>query len=549
MLFQLTPEGQNLLENDPFSTILTRVVFGSESGYTLTPPLSGVRGNVVHEGDVVWAPTQVENDVVKYRVFVDAQVPGFKFGEIALYAGSVLFGVGVSSSEIEKVGPGTGTDGQPVVIDVFVSVSTGDQSAVANVGASLGAFPTINTVDHLNPPHGSEFNSYIVSGSGGDPAFLAFADASGRWGFSRFPQVRVQGTVVTASPYAIQFSESGSSGWNGPATDLVVQFVTGRQRGRVRRLSAFGPDYCQWITPMADVPNAGDEFIILGPQTSGPSGPRGPTGVSGPTGPTGPRGLTGPSVTGPTGASLTGPTGVTGPTGTTGPTGPSVTGPTGVTGPGLTGPTGFTGPTGPSGAVGLVGATGPTGARGQTGPLGIDGPTGPTGNIGPTGVTGPLGETGPTGPTGFTGPTGPAIIGPTGATGIGVTGPTGDVGPTGPAGGPTGATGFTGPTGPTGLSVQGPTGAQGPTGVQGASITGPTGTGATGATGPTGAAGIGPTGSRGPTGPTGSTGSTGPTGSVTPSADPGAPVFATLAEAQTWCSSLRNNLKTAGLMV
>jgi hypothetical protein len=61
-------------------------------------------------------------------------------------------------------------------------------------------------------------------------------------------------------------------------------------------------------------------------------------GVQGEAGPTGPGGVTGPSVTGPTGAesNVTGPTGPTGPTGegSTGPEGPAstVTGPTGLGG-------------------------------------------------------------------------------------------------------------------------------------------------------------------------------------------------------------------------
>lgn len=95
---------------------------------------------------------------------------------------------------------------------------------------------------------------------------------------------------------------------------------------------------------------------LYGPKASGTW----PAGISIQGGPTGP---TGPQVTGPTGAAsvTTGPTGATGPQ-VTGPTGPSVTGPTGATG--------VTGPTGAS-------VTGPTGSVGATGPSG--GPTGPTG--------------------------------------------------------------------------------------------------------------------------------------------------------------------------
>lgn len=542
MLFQVTPEGQSLLDISPFSTVITRVVFGSDYGYPLSDPLSGVRGDIAYEGNVAWSPTKVENDTVKYRVFVEKQIPSFAFGEMALYVGATLFGVGVNPELINKTGPSTGFDGQSLTLDVWVQTTGAAASSVSHTTGQLGAFPTISSVDHLDPPTTANFNSYIVPGGGNNPTSLAVADPSGRWGFSAAPQVHLAGKVVSAGAYALTFSDLVGS-WNGPAADLILQFTTGRMRGRVRRLSAFNSTSLQWTTPTDIFPSTGDEFIVLGPQTVGPTGPTGPQGISGPTGTTGPRGLTGPSVTGATGPSITGPTGSTGPTGFTG---PSVTGATGNTGPtGATGfgPTGVTGATGATGTTGGVGPTGATGIRGFTGPTGNIGVTGPTGNIGPTGVTGVTGPLGETGPTGMDGPTGPAIVGPTGATGFGPTGPTGDFGPTGPAGGPTGPTGAIGVTGPTGLSIKGETGPLGPTGVGGASITGPTGAGIQGATGPTGS--TGPAG-VGPTGPFGATGPTGPTSNV--AATVPVPAFTTVADVQTWATTLRSNLIAAGLM-
>ena len=103
---------------------------------------------------------------------------------------------------------------------------------------------------------------------------------------------------------------------------------------------------------------------------------------------------------------------------------------------------------------------GPSGASGVTGPTGASGVTGPTGASGVAGSAGASGVTGPTGASGVTGPTGASgVTGPTGASGV--TGPTGASGVTGP----TGASGVTGPTGVSG--VTGPTGASGVQGVPG----------------------------------------------------------------------------------
>ena len=352
---------------------------------------------------------------------------------------------------------------------------------------------------------------------------------------------QLQGRTVSASgPTGGQVLTWDGSSW-APAPGVT---------GPTGSAGVDGPQIYSGVTgPLSGLGRSGDWYIdssagkLYGPKASNSWG----SGLQLQSGPQGPTGAAGAGATGPTGAGATGATGsigVTGPS-VTGPTGAAsnVTGPTGATGPSVTGPTGI-GATGPTGSpnslsvgtvsLGAVAAASLTGAAGSqvlslvlpAGPTGVTGSTGPVGvtpqlaigsvdnaspaaaglvNVsagnylinfsippGPTGaasnVTGPSGATGATGPS-VTGPTGAAstAAGPTGATGPSVTGPTGAsstvTGPTGSAG-PTGA-GATGPTG-----IQGQPGSAGATGPTGASVTGPTGAAST-VTGPTGAGGGG----------------------------------------------------------
>ncbi len=547
MLLQLTQVGRELFDSQGPLVIITRAQFGSGYNYTPETDPEHIRGQTVFEGDVVWRGEAVSANSIRYTLYVERAIPGFDFGELALYAGSVLLGIAVSQTVIHKPGPGTGTDGQPLRIDFFVDLTPGQILAVGQVSGQETSFARVNSVDQLVPPAVNGANAFVVAQQDArEPTFMAFADPFGFWGFSSKPYVHYQGTIETQSAFGCTADVEGS--YNGIAEDLVLQFVSGPLKGYCRRLTRIGSDgIITWATQVRELPWTGDKFIVLGPMNSamigvgptGPTGIRGPTGNPGQYGPTGPtgRGLTGdPGPTGPTGSrgeGLPGPTGArghTGPTGLPGSKGPDgATGPTGTTGPtGRPGPTGVRGPTGPAGQDGVTGPTGPAGLFGETGP------TGPTGAIGPTGpgvgATGPTGAPGPTGSSGdgflfrgewsvglyvyrndyVTAPSrndpgrksGYLFIGPVQGMAADVSprddpdnweeiiyGPTGSTGPIGP----TGLHGPTGVTGPTGPSVTGPSGLQGPTGPTGASgqdgVTGPTGlsiTGPTGATGPTG---------------------------------------------------------------
>ena len=167
---------------------------------------------------------------------------------------------------------------------------------------------------------------------------------------------------------------------------------------------------------------AGQKYVLVSTDRTGPVGPQGPQGFQGTQGPTGVQGATGPQ-------GFQGAQGAQGSTGSQGPQG--FQGFQGATGP--QGSTGSQGSTGPQGSQGSQGATGATGSQGPTGAQGSQGPEGPQGFQGATGSTGSQGSQGPQGATGSTGAQGDA--GPQGPQG-----PTGSQGPQGYQG-PQGATG------------------------------------------------------------------------------------------------------------
>jgi hypothetical protein len=217
---------------------------------------------------------------------VERANPGFDFGELALYAGSVLLGIAVSQTVIHKPGPGTGTDGQPLRIDFFVDLTPGQILAVGQVSGQETSFARVNSVDQLVPPAVNGANAFVVAQQDArEPTFMAFADPFGFWGFSSKPYVHYQGTIETQSAFGCTADVEGS--YNGVAEDLVLQFVSGPLKGYCRRLTRIGSDgIITWATQVRELPWTGDKFIVLGPMNSAMIGvgPTGPTGIRGPTG-------------------------------------------------------------------------------------------------------------------------------------------------------------------------------------------------------------------------------------------------------------------------
>ncbi len=382
MILQLTDAGRALLDADPVNVIITRADFGDAFNYTLPPNPTGLSGAQVYSANVVWYPQIVDANTLRYSLRLGAEIPSFDFGEIAFFSESTLVGVAANVILLSKIGP-TYIQGRQFNLDFFIDLAAGQKYAVGDSISTTLSLPRVSVPDKLIPPSLNENNAYIIYGKAeSDLPYLAFSDPTGKWGFSSKTQVYVTGTIADVGTYGLQsFDMSFLEVYAGAVTDLVVQFSSGAKRGYCRSVSSRAGTAIVWTVPLIELPEVGDSFVVLGPQTFSTLGL---SIITGPTGVTGPVGVGIAGDVGPTGPVGVGSAGTAGSTGPTGPAGAGVAGPTGPAGAGVS----ITGPTGPAGAGSGVGVTGPTGIAGPTGPAGagVAGPTGPAG----AGVAGPF---------------------------------------------------------------------------------------------------------------------------------------------------------------
>ena len=274
MILQLTTAGVALLAANPSHVILTRADFGSAFNYTLPPNPTGITGSLVYSANVVWNPEIVDPNTLRYTLILPPDIASFNFGEVALFSGSTLVGVAVNATVLDKIGYGDQSDGETLRLDFFIDLSTGQKYAVVEVlsGRTVNSFPRVQTVDMLVPPAINENNAYIIYGTTETSLpFLAFADPTGKWGFNTKPQVYSTGTITSVGAYGLQ-SSNFSVVYPGPVSDLVIQFVSGTQRGYCRTISSIITHGIVWTIPLGELPSAGDSFVVLGPQSaSGPA--------------------------------------------------------------------------------------------------------------------------------------------------------------------------------------------------------------------------------------------------------------------------------------
>jgi hypothetical protein len=276
MRFNLTTSGKALLDANPTTLVVTRIDYGSAYGYSLPTNPTGLTGSVVHTSSVFVYPHIVDANTISYPAFLSKTVGPFSFGEAALYVGATLFGVGVSDALITKTATVGAVEGGEINLDFFCDLQPGQRinTAEQTVNSQL-VLPSVPLPDLLTPPAVNEKNVYVIySAENSEQSYLAFADPTGKWGFSNKPSVKFQGTVDSAGSLGIESLDITGS-YSGVATDLVIQFVDGPQRGYCRVLTTKSDGTLMWNTPMAELPNQGDAFVVFGPQ-SGSTGSGGP---------------------------------------------------------------------------------------------------------------------------------------------------------------------------------------------------------------------------------------------------------------------------------
>lgn len=275
MLFQLTTEGRDRLNSDPAGIKITQTIFGSDFGYTLDLEPTGIKGEVVIQNDTTWDPTIMDGNTLRYTVFLAAELATLTFGEIALYSNGLLIAVGVNPTQLVKLGPMQGDDGFELRVDIFIDTDSDLRYVTADVVNSrdFNSFPRFPTVDLLIPPGLNDHNVFLIYGYKlYQQPFLAYVDATGCWSFSTKPQLYFRGTVTDIDDEAM-YSLNGEGLYNGDPTHLVLQFVTGKQRGYCRTVTKVigqggqGISF-QWNSALLERPEPGDQFRVVGPLTA-----------------------------------------------------------------------------------------------------------------------------------------------------------------------------------------------------------------------------------------------------------------------------------------
>ena len=157
---------------------------------------TGIRGSVVLENDTTWDPTIMDNNTLRYTIFLASGLPTLVFGEVALYHYDTLVAVGMNPIQIVKLGPAAGEDGYEVRIDIFIDTDSDLRYVTADVVNSrdFNSFPRFPTVDLLIPPSLSDHNVFLIYGYKlYQQPFLAYTDATGCWSFSTKPQLYFRG--------------------------------------------------------------------------------------------------------------------------------------------------------------------------------------------------------------------------------------------------------------------------------------------------------------------------------------------------------------------
>jgi hypothetical protein len=269
MLLQLTDAGRALIDSDPIGVVITRCDFGNGFNYALPSNPTGLTGTLTYSGNVAWEPVVVDANTLRYSLFMAAALPSFSFGEFALYNFTTLVGVAVNSVIINKIGPGSGNSGEDMRLECYIGTTTGQNYAVVDTVASrmTNVFPRFSVPDYLVPPSLNENNVYLIYGTREtDVPYLAFSDPTGKWGFSGKPVKYYEGVVSAFGTYGIEYSTL-TGVYVGDDTELVIQFVSGVARGYCRQVTAMTLDGVEWNTAFVGsiVPEAGDEFVIMGP--------------------------------------------------------------------------------------------------------------------------------------------------------------------------------------------------------------------------------------------------------------------------------------------
>lgn len=278
MRVQLTDYGVEQLAATSAPLEIVKYVLGSEVAYTPMMSDTGIRGNVVYEGQ----PTEMEiinANVYKYQIGLDYSVGNFSFGEVALYdANDQCVAVGVAEELVDKLKISGGSNGNAVTLGVYLSMVAKNYAMWIDTLASDNQYsvPILETVDNLAPTAESNPNFFIVKGaSAQQSSILAYASKDGLWYFDAYAyKDQVVLTVEQATATSVIFNAAEltkeqvasliSLNYFG---EKIVEFTSGATYSICRNAKSIriiGKKVTiSFATPLTIVPNAGDSFVVF----------------------------------------------------------------------------------------------------------------------------------------------------------------------------------------------------------------------------------------------------------------------------------------------
>lgn len=273
MLVQITTAGAAALTaNGGIPLPMANGKFGSGVNYIPNPAQTDIQGTEV-ASQVPLGPQMVNNNVVRYSMFLDINVGPYDFGEIGLFLqDGTLFAISTATELISKlpVGPG---DGNTISVDLYLNSNNLNYAAWLELSDTSDYLnvPRIGSVDLLPPSSQAIPNLYVVQPSTPQQTpFLAYSDQAVLWSFDKYEfstTIQNQYSIVSATNTSVVIDNAFYNAVLVPAFvgDKVLQFNSGAAYGICRNIATViqgATTTTISFSAMAVPPLAGDTFLL-----------------------------------------------------------------------------------------------------------------------------------------------------------------------------------------------------------------------------------------------------------------------------------------------
>lgn len=275
MYFVLTTAGQDFIEqHQGYLPTLDLFKLGSASNYLPSENQTSLVGTPVYTG-VPSAPVSINQNTIRYTVFIDYNAPTFSFGEVILYLpGNIPFAIGTSSAPILKSQLNGMSQGSSLAIDCYIpsTVTTGyyPYANLANSSNEL-TVQSVGSIDLLPPANEAIPNIYsVVSAASDRQSTIAISD-NALWSVAEYTMYTESVYVSGVGSYTVDLAFNpllplAIPNPNGVYGDVLIQFTDGRAVGVLRVIRGFesigNVRRYTFDTPLTLIPNIGDSVRI-----------------------------------------------------------------------------------------------------------------------------------------------------------------------------------------------------------------------------------------------------------------------------------------------